>query len=64
MGKRLEGKIAVISGVGSGIGRATAERFVEEGAAVVGCEIASARAEELAARGRPRGVLRSTLYIQ
>src|SRR5215831_12991000 len=32
--KRLDGKIAVITGGSSGIGRAAAERFVQEGAYV------------------------------
>jgi NAD(P)-dependent dehydrogenase (short-subunit alcohol dehydrogenase family) len=36
----LEGKIALVTGAGSGIGRATARRFVEQGATVVAADIA------------------------
>src|SRR6201986_3628673 len=44
--KRLEGKVAVITGGSSGIGLATARRFVDEGAHVV---ITGRREEELKA---------------
>ena len=37
--KRFEGKVAVVTGGGSGIGRASCLRFAEEGAAVAVAEI-------------------------
>jgi NAD(P)-dependent dehydrogenase (short-subunit alcohol dehydrogenase family) len=36
---RLEGKIALITGVGGGIGATAARRFAAEGARVVGCDL-------------------------
>jgi len=39
MTRSLEGKVALISGTGSGIGRAGALRFTAAGATVVGCDV-------------------------
>ena len=51
MAGRLDGQVAVITGAASGIGRATAQRFVEEGARVVVADVqveaGRATAEEL-----------------
>ena len=45
---RLQGKICIITGAGSGIGRASAEMFGREGAVVVVTDIKAASAEEVA----------------
>jgi NAD(P)-dependent dehydrogenase (short-subunit alcohol dehydrogenase family) len=47
---RLEGKIALISGTGQGMGRAAALAFAAEGAAVAGCDLNDKAAEETAER--------------
>jgi NAD(P)-dependent dehydrogenase (short-subunit alcohol dehydrogenase family) len=48
MSKRLEGKVAFITGAGAGIGRATAILFAGEGARVVVAEIDAKAGEETA----------------
>ena len=48
MSKRLEGKVAVITGAASGIGAATAKTFVEQGARVVLGDIQDQAGAELA----------------
>jgi 3-oxoacyl-[acyl-carrier protein] reductase len=52
---RLEGKIAVITGAGRGIGRATAVRFAREGAAVVVNDVDAEPAEETASLVKEAG---------
>lgn len=44
---RLDGKVTVITGAASGIGRATAERFAQEGARLVLADIDAERLDEL-----------------
>jgi len=54
MGDRLKDKVCLITGAGSGIGRASARRFAEEGARVVVADIdleaATRTAEEISAQ--------------
>ncbi len=49
MGQELEGRVAIVTGGAGGIGRATVELFVKEGARVVIADVDTERGEQLAA---------------
>jgi len=44
----LKGLVGVVTGAASGLGRATAERFVREGAKVVICDLPKSTGQEVA----------------
>lgn len=50
MGQLLSGKVAIVTGGAAGLGRASVERFVEEGARVVIADVDVERGEQLAAQ--------------
>jgi NAD(P)-dependent dehydrogenase (short-subunit alcohol dehydrogenase family) len=55
MDKRLHGKIAIVTGAGTGIGEAIAHKFAKEGAAVVVCGLPGDPIDDVVARIRSHG---------
>jgi NAD(P)-dependent dehydrogenase (short-subunit alcohol dehydrogenase family) len=55
MTNRLAGKVALVTGIGAGIGRGCAMVFAREGATVFGCDIDAARASATVAAAQTAG---------
>jgi NAD(P)-dependent dehydrogenase (short-subunit alcohol dehydrogenase family) len=59
---RLGGKVAVVTGVGSGIGEGCALMFARHGAKVVGCDLDAASAERAVAGARAQALEVTSLH--
>jgi len=61
---RLQGKIAVTTAAGQGIGRAIAELFIAEGATVIATDLDETKLEGLAAKQTAKLDVRSTAAVE
>lgn len=63
MQTRFEGKVALVTGAGSGIGRASALRLGEEGARIFACDIDAGALENLAGDAKAREIRVDTCVL-
>jgi NAD(P)-dependent dehydrogenase (short-subunit alcohol dehydrogenase family) len=56
LSSRLAGKIALVTGIGAGIGRGCALMFARHGATVIGCDLSAKRAQQTVDAGREEGL--------
>jgi NAD(P)-dependent dehydrogenase (short-subunit alcohol dehydrogenase family) len=56
-GDRLAGKVALVTGIGAGIGRECARLFARQGARVFGCDIDAAAAQATVEAARAQGIV-------
>jgi 2-keto-3-deoxy-L-fuconate dehydrogenase len=64
MTRRLEGKLALVTAAGQGIGRAIAEAFVAEGAGVIATDLDDEKLRDLVGADRRKLDVRSTADVE